>query len=76
VSNLRLGVIDWSRTPESREMVSTLTESKSFRLGGDYTSVHDLENAISRGKLDAGIVVPYEFARDLRRGRRWTCRFC
>lgn len=68
VSHLRLGVIDWSRTPESRELVSTLTESKSFQLGGDYASVQDLEAAISRGKLDAGIVVPYEFARDLRRG--------
>jgi len=68
VSHLRLGVIDWSHTPESRELVSTLTESKSFRLGGDYASVQDLEAAISRGKLEAGIVVPYEFARDLRRG--------
>jgi ABC-2 type transport system permease protein len=68
VSHLRLGVIDWSQTPESREMVSTLTESKSFRVGGSYASVQDLEGAISRGKLDAGIVVPYEFARDLRRG--------
>jgi ABC-2 type transport system permease protein len=68
VSHLRLGAIDWSQTPESREMISTLTESKSFRLGGDYASVQDLEAAISRGKLDAGIVVPYEFARDLRRG--------
>ncbi|MGA3040517.1 MAG: ABC transporter permease [Bryobacteraceae bacterium] len=68
VSHLRLGVIDWSQTPESREMVSTLTESRSFQLGGDYASVHDLEAAISRGKLDAGIVVPYEFARDIRRG--------
>jgi ABC-2 type transport system permease protein len=68
VSNLRLGAIDWSQSPESREMISTLTESKSFKLGGDYASVHDLENAISRGKLDAGIVVPHEFARDLHRG--------
>jgi ABC-2 type transport system permease protein len=74
VSHLRLGAIDWSQTPESREMISTLTESKSFRLGGDYASVQDLEAAISRGKLDAGIVVPYEFARDLR--RRWMCRSC
>ena len=68
VSNLRLGVIDWSRTPESREMISTLTESKSFRLGGDYASLQDLQTAIGRGKLDAGIVVPYQFAHDLRRG--------
>jgi len=68
VSHLRLGVIDWSNTPESRELVSTLTESKSFRLGGYYGAVNDLQEAISRGRLDAGIVVPYEFARDLHRG--------
>jgi len=68
VSHLRLGVIDWSRTPESRELIATLTESKSFRLGGYYSAVADLENAISRGKLDAGIVVPYPFAHDVRRG--------
>ena len=69
VSNLRLGVIDWSRTPESRELISSFTESKSFRLGSYYTSVSELEQAIGRGKLDAGIVVPYEFAREIRRGR-------
>jgi ABC-2 type transport system permease protein len=68
VSHLRLGVIDWSQTPESREMLSTLTQSKSFQSGGDYSAVQDLEAAISRGKLDAGIVVPYQFARDIRRG--------
>ncbi len=68
VSHLRLGAIDWSHTPESREMISTLTESKSFKLGGYYQSVREMEADISRGKLDAGIVVPYEFAREIRRG--------
>jgi ABC-2 type transport system permease protein len=68
VSNLRLGVIDWSRTPESRELVSSFTESKSFRVGGYFDSVNDMQKAISGGKLDAGIVVPYDFAREIRRG--------
>ncbi|MGO4884456.1 MAG: ABC transporter permease [Bryobacteraceae bacterium] len=68
VSHLRMGVIDWSNTPESREMISTLTESKSFQPGGYYASADDMQKAISRGKLDAGIVIPYEFARDLHRG--------
>jgi ABC-2 type transport system permease protein len=70
VSHLRLGVIDWSRTPESRELISSFTESKSFRLGSYYSSVQDLEAAISQGRLDAGIVVPYEFAKEIRRGRQ------
>ena len=54
VSNLRLGIIDDSRTPESRELTSTLTESKSFKLAGYYYSVDKMGDAISRGDLDAG----------------------
>jgi ABC-2 type transport system permease protein len=69
VSDLRLGIVDESRTPESRELVATLTESRSFRLGGYYASAGKLGDAISQGRADAGVVIPYEFARDLRRGR-------
>src|SRR5437867_10100212 len=47
VSNLRLGVVDESRTPESRELVATLTESRSFRLGGSYATSTELGHAIS-----------------------------
>ena len=36
VSNLRLGVVDDSRTPESRELVADMTESKSFNAAGNY----------------------------------------
>ena len=68
VANLKLGVVDLSRTPESRELAAALSESKSFRLAGAYTSAGILGDAISRGTLDAGVVIPYDFARDLRRG--------
>jgi ABC-2 type transport system permease protein len=69
VTNLHLGVIDDSRTPESRELASTLTESKSFELAGVYFSLNEMSAAISRGDLDAGVVIPYDFARNLERGR-------
>ena len=36
VSDVRLAVVDDSRTPESRELISNLTESKSFTLAGYY----------------------------------------
>ncbi len=72
VANLHLGIVDDSRTPESRELAAALTESKSFQLSGSYTSPNDLGDAISRGKLDAGVVIPYDFARDLRRGHAPT----
>lgn len=75
VTNLRLGVVDESRTPESRELVATLTESQSFRLGGYYSTAQALGDAISRARLDAGVVIPYQYARDLRRGQPTTVQF-
>jgi ABC-2 type transport system permease protein len=75
VSNLRLGVVDESKTAESRELVSALTESRSFRLGGYYASAQQVGDAISRAKLDAGVVIPYHYARDLRRGSPTTVQF-
>jgi len=75
VSNVRLGVIDESKTPESRELIATLTESESFRLGGYYFSVDELGDSISQAKVDAGVVIPYDYARDLHRGHSTTVQF-
>src|SRR6202023_3938014 len=75
VSNVRLGVVDDSRSPESRELIATLTESKSFRLAGYYASVDQLGDALSRDKLDAGIVIPYDYVRSLQRGQTITVQF-
>jgi ABC-2 type transport system permease protein len=75
VSDLRLGVIDDSRTPESRELIAALTESKSFRMAGYYSSPKELGDAISQGKIHAGVVVPYDYTRNLERGRPATVQF-
>jgi ABC-2 type transport system permease protein len=75
VSDVRLAVVDDSHSPESRELISTLTESKSFRLAGTYPSVDQLGDAVSRGDADAGVVVPYDYARDLARQRPTTVQF-
>src|SRR5258706_7120888 len=75
VTNVRLGVVDDSRSPESRELIATLTESKRFRLAGYYFSVNELGDAVSRGNVDAGVVVPYDYARELARDRPTTVQF-
>ncbi len=72
VSNLRLGVVDDNRTPESRELVANMTESKSFRGAGTYLDVNELSKQIADGNLDAGLVIPYDYARDLERGQPVT----
>lgn len=72
VTNLRLGIVDDSRTPESRELVATMTESRSFKAAGTYLSVDELGKQIADGNLDAGLVIPFDYARDLQRGRPTT----
>lgn len=75
VENVPLGVVDESRTKESRDLITALTESKSFHSAGYYFSIDQLGNAISNGSLNAGVVIPYDFARDLQRGRPTTVQF-
>jgi ABC-2 type transport system permease protein len=72
VANIRLGVIDGSQSSDSRDLIAALSESRSFSLDGIYQSVDDLGREISLGNLDAGVVIPPDFARDLARGRPTT----
>jgi hypothetical protein len=55
--------VDESRTAESRELISTLTENRTFRPAGSYPTPAALERSLSAGRLDVGVVVPYDFAR-------------
>ena len=72
VRNMRLGVVDDSRTAESRELVSALTENRTFRLDGFYPTTAALAQALGSGRLDVGVVVPYDFAKRRARGRPVT----
>ncbi|HEU4438401.1 MAG TPA: ABC transporter permease [Methylomirabilota bacterium] len=72
VRDLRLGVVDESRTLESRDLIATITENQTFRLTGSYHTTEELGRALASGRLDVGLVVPYAYARELARGRPVT----
>ena len=72
VRDLRLGVVDDSRTFESRELISAITQNQTFRLTGTYHTEKELERSLAAGRLDVGVVVPYDFARRQARGRPVT----
>ncbi|MCI0547171.1 MAG: ABC transporter permease [Candidatus Rokubacteria bacterium] len=72
VRNLRLGVVDESRTVESRELITTLTQNRTFALAGIYAAPGDLGEAIAAGQLDVGVIVPRDFARHWLRGEPVT----
>lgn len=75
VTNLRLGVVDESRTAESRELISAFSESRSFVASGSFKSVAELSEALSGGALDAGIVIPSDFATKRVRGETAEVQF-
>lgn len=72
VRDLRLGVVDESRTSESRELVSTISENQTFRLAGSFPTTAELGRALASGRLDVGVVVPYDYARRRARGQPVT----
>src|SRR5918993_5578056 len=55
VKNVKLGVVDYSRTAESRELVSAFVESGSFRIAEHFESGEELGRALSAGRLDGGL---------------------
>ena len=75
VTNIKLGVLDESRTPESRELIATLSESKSFYLQASYRSLDQLSTALSKGDVQSGAVIPYDFARRISRGQTAEIQF-
>jgi ABC-2 type transport system permease protein len=68
--NLRLGIVDYSRSAESRELISAFDEGLVFKIKAYYASTEEMDKAISRGELDAGLVLPTDFAE--KRSRRET----
>ena len=72
VSNVRLGVVDDSHSPESRNLLAALGQSGSFTLSGMYRTSDSLADDLSKSAIDAGVVIPADFARDLARGRSTT----
>src|SRR5207247_8667080 len=69
VRDVKLGVVDESRTAESRELISVLTQNRTFRPAGSYPTAVTLGEALRIGRLDVGVVVASKLARRCRRGR-------
>ena len=75
IENVRLGVIDQSGTSESRELIADLSVSRSFRLTRAFLSPGELSDAVLDGRVQAGLIIPAEFRRDLEKGRQATVQF-
>lgn len=69
VRHLPTVVLDQSRTPESRRLVEVLRNTGNFDMVASVRSRAELAREIESGRANAGLVIPPDFMRDLRRGR-------
>jgi ABC-2 type transport system permease protein len=65
VTHLRLGILDGDRVALSRELVDAFTANQVFLVDHYTNSQPDLTQQIERGQVDAGLIIPSTFSRDL-----------
>jgi ABC-2 type transport system permease protein len=70
VRHLPTVVLDESRTSESRRLVEVLRNSGNFDIVAAVADRAALARAIERGRASAALVIPPDYMRNLKRGRR------
>ena len=68
VRHLATVVLDESRTPESRLLIETITQTQNFDIIGLVADRAAIERAIGGGRARAALVIPPDFSRQLKRG--------
>lgn len=69
VRHLPTVVLDESRSPESRRFVQAMLNTGNFDLAAAVDDREAMATLIERGDARAGIVIPPDFQRDIKRGR-------
>jgi ABC-2 type transport system permease protein len=65
VRYLKLGIVDYAQTADSRELVSAFTDNQIFIPQQFLFSEKALATQVETGALTAGVVIPPEFSRRL-----------
>jgi ABC-2 type transport system permease protein len=68
VDNVWLTVLDYSETPESRDLIQQLTRSGYFRVARFAATEHDVDADLTTEVARAAAVIPRDFADRLRAG--------
>jgi ABC-2 type transport system permease protein len=74
VRHLPTLVLDESQSPESRRFVQAMINTGNFDLAGSVQDRAEMSAIIARGDAKAGIVIPPDFERDIKRGRTATAQ--
>jgi len=65
VHHASIGVVDYNRSHESRDLLSSIAETNIFNKRSLYASEKSLRANIENGKLNIALVIPQDFARNI-----------
>jgi len=68
IKQISLAALDYDRSYESRRLIASFSQSVSFDLDFYPTSYSELEELIQEGKVQAAVVIPEKFEKDLKKG--------
>jgi len=68
IKHISLAVLDYDRTHESRHLVSSFSQSKSFNLDFYLKSPQEIDRLLEKEKIKAAVVIPRNFERNLKKG--------
>ena len=69
VERSRLAVLDYDKSPVSRELMAAFAGSKYFTVTAYPESAATMQDLLDRDKVHSALVIPVDFGRDLARGR-------
>lgn len=69
VQYLKMGVVDYANTYESRELIAAFTGNELFQATHYTFDQQELAQQVRTGKITAGLVIPPDFATDLAQGQ-------
>lgn len=68
VDHMNLGIVDFSRSKESNELVSSLCSYKIFNPLDFGVNEDAMVESLSKGAIGAAVVIPRDFSKDLDQG--------
>ena len=75
VRDIRLVVVDQSRTADSRRLTQAFLQSGYFRRVATLDEIRPLDDLFDSGRAQAALVIPHDFAADLAARRRAPLQF-
>jgi len=70
IKHISLAVLDYDRTQESRNIISSFGQSDYFKLDFQVNAYKEIDDLIQKGKIQVAIVIPEKFEKNLKKMKK------